>query len=51
MDESSNDLSTPAESEGFIGKHLAKLAEKKRKTMVEKLAKDEEEMIKSGIVI
>ena len=43
MDESSNDLSTPAESEGFIGKHMAKLAEKKRKIMVEKLAKDEEE--------
>ena len=51
MDESSNDLSLPAEGEGFIGKHMAKLAEKKRKIMVEKLAKDEEEMLKSGIDI
>ena len=30
---------------------MKKLAEKKRKIMVEKLAKDEEEMLKSGIDI
>ena len=30
---------------------MAKLAEKKRKIMMEKLAEDEEEMLKSGINI
>ena len=51
MDEVQNEASLPGDGEGFIGKHMKKLADKQRAMMEEKLAKDEEDMIASGIDI
>jgi TRAP-type C4-dicarboxylate transport system substrate-binding protein len=52
MDEDQTDQETlPKDEGGFIGKHMKKLADKQRKLMEEKLANDEEEMLKSGIDI